>query len=154
MKTSRQVRSIIYNHRGMAYLALSQYPKAEKDFTSAIRFNGDNFRAYNNRALTYRIRHTYAPALQDLDRSIALNAIQSEAYYIRALTHCDLQDHSKALHDCECVLNINPGFARAQRLKDFILSQGREGEIKNVTLSCIEWRQDCRRLVHKAEQQD
>ncbi len=127
MKTSRQVRSIIYNHRGMAYLALSQYPKAEKDFTSAIRFNGDNFRAYNNRALTYRIRHTYAPALQDLDRSIALNAIQSEAYYIRALTHCDLQDHSKALHDCECVLNINPGFAAAQRLKDFILSQAAKG---------------------------
>jgi len=128
MKTSRQVRSIIYNHRGMAYLALSQYQRAEKDFTCAIHFNADNFRALNNRALAYRIRQAYKHALDDLDRSLAINAIQTEAYYIRALTYCDLQDHSKALHDCEYVLNINPGFEPAQHLKDLILSQTVKGK--------------------------
>ncbi|HOD50540.1 MAG TPA: (p)ppGpp synthetase [Candidatus Hydrogenedentes bacterium] len=122
MKTRRQVRSIIYNHRGMAYLALGKYQHAEKDFTSAIRFNADNFRALNNRALAYRIRKSYRLALEDLDRSIAINAVQAEAYYIRALTYCDLQDHSKAVQDCECVLNINPEFAAARHLKDVILA--------------------------------
>ncbi|MFO7976827.1 MAG: (p)ppGpp synthetase [Candidatus Hydrogenedentota bacterium] len=123
MKTSRQVRSIIYNHRGMAYLALSEYSRAEKDFSKAIRFNAENFRAFNNRALAYRIRQAYARALEDLERSLALNAVQTEAYYIRALTHCDLQDHSKALLDCENVLNIKPGFVPAQHLKAIILSK-------------------------------
>ncbi len=128
MKTSRPVRSIIYNHRGMAYLAISQYPRAEKDFSRAIHFNPDNFRALNNRALAYRIRRAYTQALGDLDRSLAINAIQTEAYYIRALTYCDLQDYSKALHDCEYVLNINPGFEIAQHLKKLILSQTVQGK--------------------------
>ncbi|HOF40570.1 MAG TPA: (p)ppGpp synthetase [Candidatus Hydrogenedentes bacterium] len=128
MKTSRPVRSIIYNHRGMAYLAIAQYPRAEKDFTRAIHFNPDNFRALNNRALACRIRRAYTQALDDLDRSLAINEIQTEAYYIRALTYCDLQDYSKALHDCEYVLNINPGFEIAQHLKELILSQTAKGK--------------------------
>lgn len=123
MKTSRRVRSIIYNHRGMAYLALSHYPRAEKDFSQAIQFNDENFRAFHNRALAYRIRQAYERALEDLDRSLEINAVQSEAYYIRALTRCDLQDYSKALLDCENVLNLNPDFVPAQHLKTLILSK-------------------------------
>ncbi len=123
MKTNRHVRSVIYNHRGMAYLALSQYQRAMKDFSSAIRFNPDNFRALNNRALACRIRREYQAALEDLNRSLSINAIQTEAYYIRALTHFDLHDYSKAIEDCESVLNIKPGFAVAQHLKELILAR-------------------------------
>lgn len=123
MRTPRHIRSVMYNHRGMAYLALSQYPRAMKDFASAVQYNLENFRAYNNRALTHRLRHEYKAALEDLDQSLLVNPIQTEGYYIRALTHYDLHDYSKALQDCERVLNIQPDFAVAQHLKGVILSK-------------------------------
>ena len=123
MRTPRHIRSVMYNHRGMAYLALSQYQRAMKDFASAVQFNEENFRAYNNRALTHRVRQEYEEALEDLDRSLEINPIQTEGYYIRALTQFDLHDYSKALQDCERVLNIQPDFAVAQHLKGVILSK-------------------------------
>jgi ppGpp synthetase/RelA/SpoT-type nucleotidyltranferase/regulator of sirC expression with transglutaminase-like and TPR domain len=123
MRTPRHIRSVMYNHRGMAYLALSQYPRAMKDFDQAVQYNPENFRAFNNRALTHRLRQEYKAALEDLDQSLEVNPIQTEGYYIRALTHFDLQDYSKALQDCERVLNIQPDFSVAQHLKGVILSK-------------------------------
>lgn len=123
MRSNRQVRSVIYNHRGMIYFVLSQYDRAIEDFTSAIRYNSENFRAYNNRALAYRVLQQYERALRDLDRSLEISAIQPEGYYVRALTHFDLQDLSKALQDCERVLNIKPDFVAVQHLKGMIASK-------------------------------
>jgi tetratricopeptide (TPR) repeat protein len=123
MKSNRAIRSIIYNHRGMAYFVLSQYKRAVRDFSRAIHYDARSFRAYNNRALSYRILRQYERALQDLDRSLELNAFQAEGYYVRALTYFDLQDFSKALEDCGKVLNIKPDFVAVQHLKSLIASQ-------------------------------
>jgi len=123
MKSNRHVRAVIYNHRGMAYFVLAQYQRAVKDFSNAIRYDAESFRAYNNRALTYRILHQYERALHDLDRSLEINAVQSEGYYVRALTHFDLHDLSKAIQDCERVLNIRPDFVAVQHLKTLIASK-------------------------------
>jgi tetratricopeptide (TPR) repeat protein len=117
MKSNRQVRSIIYNHRGMAYFVLSEYKRAMNDFSRSIEHNAENFRAFNNRGLVYRMMHQYEPALKDFDRSLEINAYQVEGYYSRALTYFDLHDFAKALEDCEKSLNINPDFIPAQHLK-------------------------------------
>lgn len=123
MKPHRNVRSTIYNHRGMTYFVLSQYRQAIQDYSRAIHYNPENFRAYNNRALAYRITQRYERALRDLDCSLEINAAQSEGYYIRALTYSDLQDYAKALEDCRKVLNIKPGFTAVRHLMAVIASR-------------------------------
>ena len=123
MNIPRQVRSVIYNHRGMARFALSEYRRSVEDFARAICHNEDNFRAYNNRALAYRMLHQYERALPDLDQSLAINGVQPEGHYIRALTHFDLQDYAKALADCEMVLNLKPDFSAVHHLKAVIVSR-------------------------------
>jgi putative GTP pyrophosphokinase len=120
MKLNKQVRSVIYNHRGMAYFVQSEYKGSIRDFSRAIDYSPDNFRALNNRGLAYRMLHQYENALRDFDRSLEINSFQVEGYYSRALLYYDLSDFSKALEDCTEALNIKPEFVPAQRLKTVI----------------------------------
>ena len=120
MRPPLQARSIIYNHRGMAYFALSEYQKSIKDFSRSLAQNPENFSALNNRGLAYRMLQKYENALKDFDRSLEINAYQVEGYYGRSLTYCDLHDYAKAMEDCETVLNIKPDFAPARHLKSII----------------------------------
>ncbi len=120
LKSSDVIRSIIYNHRGMAYFVLSDYKRAEKDFTRSIQLDGKNTRAYNNRGLSYRMQKKYPQSLADFEKSIRINASSYESYYLRALTYFDLEDYAMALTDCNEVLNIMPDFVPAQNLKKMI----------------------------------
>ena len=120
MRPPLQARSVIYNHRGMAYFALSEYQKSIRDFSRALVKNPENFSALNNRGFAYRMVHKYEKALKDFDRSLEINAYQEEGYYGRSLTRCDLHDYAKAMEDCETALNIKSDFAPARHLKTII----------------------------------
>jgi len=120
LKAPEVIRSIIYNHRGMAYFILSEYNKAEKDFTRSIEHDANNVRAYNNRGLSYRMQKKYPQALDDFEQSININASAYESYYMRALTYFDLDDFAMSMTDCNEVLNILPDFAPVKNLKKMI----------------------------------
>lgn len=119
-KPDSNVRSVIYNHRGMAHFVLSQYKKAIKDFSKSVEYNSENFRALNNRGMAHRMLKNYTEALEDFNNSIELNAFQSDGYYSRALTLYDINDFTKALEDCLKVLKIKPQFEPAEKLKIII----------------------------------
>jgi len=123
MKVDPRVRSIIYNHRGMAYFVKSEYRKSIRDFTRAIDYNADNFRAYINRGLAYRMLERYERALDDFNRSLQISALHVEGYYGRALAYLDLHDYLRALEDCQEALNIKSDFIPAQRLRHVIESK-------------------------------
>jgi len=123
MKLKPAVKSIVYNHRGMALFVKSDYEKAIKDFSRAIRNNPKNTRVYNNRSLSFRMMHEHNRALQDLDRSLELNNYQYEAYHLRALSQLDIKNLTAALEDCEKALEIKPDFSAALNLKSVILSK-------------------------------
>ncbi len=120
MKTQDPVRSVIYNHRGMAYFVLSEYKKAEHDFSRALDYDDKNFRAYNNRAITCRMRGKYKQALDDFEQSLSINKSQYECFYMRALTYYDLNDWVSAVHDVDQALNIKPDFDSAKELKHML----------------------------------
>lgn len=122
-KPDLPIRSIIYNHRGMAYFFKSKYLKAIKDFSRAIDYDNKNYRAFNNRGKTYRYLKEYELALKDFNHSLSRNANQKESLYNRALTYFDIDDFSKALEDCEKTLNIDSKFESAENLKKMILSK-------------------------------
>lgn len=122
-KPDNHIKSIIYNHRGMAYFTQSKYKKSIKDFSHAIKFGPNNHRAYNNRGNAYKMLNMYENALEDMNMSLTINSLQVEGYYSRALLYLDIHDFSNALEDCTKVINIKPDYQPAVRLKSIIQSK-------------------------------
>jgi len=116
LKIKDSVRSLVYNHRGMAYFGLSDYPRAVRDFTKSINYDPENVRCYNNRALTFRVLKRYDRSLEDYDRSVTLNPSLIDGFWGRAQTLYEMNLYSQALADCEKALSIQSDFAPAQSL--------------------------------------
>lgn len=116
LKIKDSVRSLVYNHRGMAYFGLSDYPRAIRDFSKSVSYDPENVRCYNNRALTFRVLKRYDRSLEDYDRSVAINPSQIDGFWGRAQTLYEMKLYTQALSDCEKVLSIQSDFAPVQSL--------------------------------------
>jgi len=123
LKLTDPVRSLVYNHRGMAHFGVADYLQAIRDFSRAIFFDESNVRCHNNRALTFRVINALDKSLADYDRSLALNPSQVEGYWGRAQTCYAMRLYTQALADCESALNLEPDFQPAQSLLARINSQ-------------------------------
>ncbi len=123
MKLNPKIRSIIYNHRGMAYFVQSEYDKAVKDFSRAIDYDPQNIKAFNHRGLSFRMLRQYDRALLDFETSLEMDPYQHETYHMRALTFFDMNDLARSLDDCEKALSINKDFAPAKHLKRVVSSK-------------------------------
>ncbi len=116
LKTKDSVRSLVYNHRGMAYFSQSEYVRAIRDFTKSISFDAQNARCYNNRALTFRVLKRHDRSLEDYDRAITLKPSQIDGFWGRAQTLYEMKLYSQALADCQSVVNIQSDFEPARLL--------------------------------------
>jgi len=116
LKIKDAVRSIVYNHRGMAYFGLSDYYRAIRDFSKSIEFDSANVRCYNNRALAFRVLKKYERSLEDYDRSIAIDPFQIDGFWGRAQTLYEMKLYSQSLADCQKALSIHGNFLPAQAL--------------------------------------
>lgn len=123
MKCKAPIRSIIYNHRGMAYFLISDFRRAIKDFSKAIQFNEKNYRAFYNRGLGYRVLHRYEASIEDFEEAISHNAMLFDSIYGLAQSWFDLSNYSMALNYCEQVLDLKPDFSPAKQLKKTILQK-------------------------------
>lgn len=111
-----KIRSIIYNHRGMANFMLNLERQALQDFEMSFQCDSSNFRALNNRALIWRRMGRLREAFDDFDRSIELKAFQPEVYYLRAQTHSEIGDYESAHRDLKYALKIHPKYTDARNL--------------------------------------
>jgi putative GTP pyrophosphokinase len=116
MKLKSNIRSLVYNHRGMAYFSLGNYRQAVKDFTQAINFDPDSDRSRANRGLCFRVMKQFDQALNDFTESLRINPNRPDACFGLAQTHFDMNEQTKALSICKKVLEINPGHASARDL--------------------------------------
>lgn len=123
MKLETKIRSLVYNHRGMALFSLSEYQKGIEDFSKAIEFNEDNARAWNNRGLALRVIGRYDQSLSDYDRAIDMNPRSYEGYWGRAQTCFEMKLYSQALKNCRTVLELNSDFHPAKELEKAIRQQ-------------------------------
>ncbi|MBN1408880.1 MAG: tetratricopeptide repeat protein [Calditrichaceae bacterium] len=123
MKPKSHVRSIIYNHRGMAYFSLSEYAKSLKDFSRALEYNPKNTRILNNRGLAYRMIKQFSYAIEDLNQSLDIDEYQHETLHQRALVYYDLQDYGKAIEDCDKALELETNYEPAKNLKSILVSK-------------------------------
>ena len=116
MRIDRKMRSLVYNHRGMAYFALGQHLRALKDFSSAIGYDRDSDRVYANRGLCHRVLKKHAKALQDFNQALKINPNRPDNYYGRAQTCYDMHNIQQALDDCEKALGIQSSYQPAREL--------------------------------------
>ena len=114
LKLKDSVRSLVYNHRGMAYFGLSDYLRAIRDFSKSVSYNPENVRGYNNRALAFRVLKKYERSLADYDKAIAINPAQVDGFWGRAQTLCEMKLYTQAIADCEKALSIQSDFTPAQ----------------------------------------
>jgi putative GTP pyrophosphokinase len=116
MSLTRDIRSLVYNHRGMAYFASGDLVKSINDFSKAISYNPENSRCYANRGRCYRITGKYEKALSDFDTAISIDPLYAETYFSRAQAYNEMELYCKALNDCEKTLEINPDYQPARDL--------------------------------------
>lgn len=123
MKLETKIRSLVYNHRGMAWFTLAQYQKGIDDFSKAIEHNEYNTRAWNNCGLALRVLGQYDQSLTYYDKSITMAPRQYEGFWGRAQTFFEMKLYSQALKDCFKVLTLNHDFQPAAELKKVIHQQ-------------------------------
>ena len=120
MKLDPALRSLVYNHRGMALFALADYQRAIEDFSKALHYNEENCRAWCNRGLVYRVQGKYDQSLADYDRAISISTTSLEGYWGRAQTCYEMKLFTRALSDCQAALGLQKDFLPAQELEKTI----------------------------------
>ena len=120
MKLERSIRSLVYNHRGMAFFALADYARAIRDFSKAILYDSESCRNHTNRGLTYRVMKKFDRSIADYEKVLQLDPSHLGGYFGRAQTYYEMRLLTRALADCEQVLQIEPCNRPARELVKFI----------------------------------
>jgi len=110
------VRSIVFNHRGMAYFMLQQEAQAMSDFDRSFQCDNSNYRALNNRALVLRRMGYIQPALECFALSLEIEPKQAEVFFLRAQTLVEIERINDANVDLIQALSIDPFHQEAAQL--------------------------------------
>jgi putative GTP pyrophosphokinase len=110
------VRSIVFNHRGMAYFMLQQEALAMSDFDRSYQCDKSNYRAVNNRALVLRRMGYIQAALECFELSLEIEPHQAEVYFLRAQTLVEIGKAMEAREDLLEALQLDPNHKEAVEL--------------------------------------
>ncbi|PLX76591.1 MAG: hypothetical protein C0615_06465 [Desulfuromonas sp.] len=116
MKLENKMRALIYNHRGMAHFACSNFRQAMHDFNRSIHFDPASVRSYANRGLCHRVMKRFKKALADFETAIEIEPGRTDHYFGRAQTYFDMQQFEQAQIDCNRILELSPGDPSAKEL--------------------------------------
>jgi len=117
-----EVRSVILNHRGMAFFARSNYEDAVADFVEALKLNPKSNKAAYYEGLVHSVLQHYSEALDAFNKSLEINPYQPYCLFRRAQTYFHLEDYPQALADCDTALSQEPVEA-VGKLKNLIMTK-------------------------------
>lgn len=112
----KDIRTMIFIHRGMAYFSAGLEADALKDFNSVLELDPLNTKALYYRAVNARINGRYEEAFKDLAVCLELEPYNLEYLTARGETHFAAGDRKNAEADYRAVLKIDPDFKPAIRL--------------------------------------
>ena len=121
-----KVRSIVFNHRGIAYFMMQQESLALSDFDRSYQCDKTNYRALNYRAMVLRRMGYVDNALDCFTLSLELAPEQAEVWFLRAQTLAEIDRLDEALADLGKALELEPGHQEAGTLLEKITSAQRE----------------------------
>lgn len=120
MRPDMKIRSIIYNHRGMANFMLQRERQALRDFDKSFQCDSRNCRALNNRALILRRLGHVRDSLHDFSLSLEIKSRQPEVLFMRAQTYFEIGDLAAASRDVKAALALRKTYPEAADLRDRI----------------------------------
>jgi ppGpp synthetase/RelA/SpoT-type nucleotidyltranferase len=110
------IRSIVFNHRGMAWFMLQQESLALRDFDRSFHCDKNNYRALNYRAMVLRRMGYVEPALECFTLSLEIAPLQAEVYFLRAQTLAEIDHTDSAVADLKRALDIDYNHKEATAL--------------------------------------
>ena len=110
-QTSSSLIAEIYNDRGLANLELQNIPAALIDFSLAIRYNADNYRAYFNRGCTCAKNGCFHKAIADFTQVIQLKPDDANAYVNLGVAYHHIGERQAAIKN----LQIGAAYFAKQR---------------------------------------
>jgi len=113
---SPEIRSMIYNHRGIAHLALSRSARAIREFNLALRWNPANARARYNRGLAYRVQEKPESALDDFRHAAVAHEVAASAHLATAQILAESGRLREARAECDRALAVDPDLQGARIL--------------------------------------
>lgn len=120
--------------RGLAYLQLTDYLSAYKDFSSATSLSPDSSDYWFLQAFAAEKAELTTEAKMSIERSLLLNDKKAQSWYIKGnlLTKEDKLD--EALNCYNRAIGLQKGYADALAMKGYILYRRRENPIAIETL--------------------
>ncbi len=117
------IRSILLNHRGMAYFALGENNAAKGDFRSAKELDEGNFRAWYNLGLAHKVLQEFDRAIEAFAKSSALNPSFFEAAEQRIHLLMDLGKRLEAREAFGKLQKYHPNDPKVRLLQKEIMSE-------------------------------
>ena len=106
--TSDRIRSLIFQHRGMAYFARSHYREAIEDFSKSQKLDPGSYKAAYYEGIVCSVLTDYSKAIESFNRSLLINPYQPYCLFRRGQAYFHLGDFPRALGDCESAISLEP----------------------------------------------
>lgn len=123
----KEIASVVYKHRGMAFFAQSRYHEALQDFSACLILDVDCYKAFYYRGVVKGVLEDFPGAIDDFTAALKIHPYHFYSRYRRALTYYRLGDIAQAHADCEIALRIEPdnrlALQLALRLKSKLAGQ-------------------------------
>lgn len=115
-KPDREIASVVYKHRGMAYFAQSRYHEALQDFSACLILDPECYKALYYRGVVKGVLEDLPGAIEDFSGALLIHPYHFFSRYRRALCYFKMGDSASAHADCEIALRIEPENALALHL--------------------------------------
>ena len=120
LNPQKQIRAIIYKHRGMAYFAQSKYDEAILDFSDALEHDPKSYIAAYYRGVVYSVTGKYTDAIEDFTMSLKINPYQSYCLFRRGQAYYHVGDYPKALSDCDSSMSMGSGHEVIRKFRELL----------------------------------
>ncbi len=107
-KPDKEIASVVYKHRGMAYFAQSRYHEALQDFSACLMLDPECYKALYYRGVVKSVLEDYLGAAEDFSGALLIHPYHFFSRYRRALCYFRMNDVATAHADCEIALRIEP----------------------------------------------
>ena len=122
LKPSEHIRSIIHQHRGMAYFDRSHYEQAIIDFSESQKLDPKSYKASYYEGIVCSVLSRYTEAIKCFDKSLQVNPYQPYCLFRRGQAYYHLEDFPQALSDCEAALSLEQLDAIV-KFKDLVMAK-------------------------------
>lgn len=123
LNPGRDIASVVYKHRGMAFFSQSLYSEAIRDFDAGLELDPNDHKSAYYRGVVKSVLQDFVGAVADFDIALRIHPYHFFSMYRRAMAYWHLGDYAQALADSEAALKLEPENEQAARLKELSLQR-------------------------------